>query len=138
MAQTAAQKWGKTYLESFNFGRQNIRYPPCCGILAKSFRMENGRETLYKPEELLFRGLVERYADSGFTRRRGRKKQISDGTNPNLEPFSLLGRKGTRGLVLTQRPHLELGEARYPRVLDAIKGKLKGAEGNLRGVPVII
>ena len=101
--------------------------------------MGNCRETLFQPKELLLRGLVERYADSGLTGRRGRKKkQISGGTNLNFEPIILLGGKGTGGVAQTKttfgvrRSTLPEGARLYG------SGIFKGEERNLRGVPVII
>ena len=51
-------------------------------------------------------------------------KKISGGTNPKFEPIPLLGGRGQEELH-KRRPHLELGEARYPRLLDAMEGQFR-------------
>ena len=58
----------------FILAGETYETPHVVGILAESLPMGNGSETLYKPEKLILRRLVDGYADSGFTERRGRKK----------------------------------------------------------------
>ena len=122
--QTAGASGGKPTWNRFILAGQTCETPHVAGILVESLPMGNGRETLYKTGKLLLRGLVDGYANGGFTGRRGRKKQISSGTNPNFEPIPLLGERGQERLH-KRRPHLKLGEARYPRVLYAMEGEFE-------------
>ena len=100
--------------------------------------MGNGCETLYKPEKLLLRGLVDGCADSGFYRKKWTGKQISDGTKPNFEPIPLLGGKGPGGVTQTKTTHGIGRGTLYAGARCYGGGIQKGAERNLRGVPVII
>ena len=67
------------------------------GILVESLLVGSSRETFQKSKKLLLRGYTGRHADSGVAGRSGWKKQVSGGTNLNLELLPLPGGERTGG-----------------------------------------
>ena len=90
--------WKRVILAGETYGTPHV-----VGILAESLPMWNGRET---QEEMDGKNILA-----------AEQTLIS-----NL--YLCLGRRGQEELH-KRRPHLELGEARYPRVLDAMEGEFK-------------
>ena len=100
MAQSAGVTGRKNPLEVVSFWpEKHTEFPMLWQFWLNRFQWGMVAKHSINPKKLLFRGLVDGYADSGVTGGGGRKKQVSGRTNPNFDPIPLLRGKGPIGVA---------------------------------------
>ena len=96
-------------------------------ISFESLPVGNGRGRFYKPKEFLLRGYDGRHVNSGTAEEVDVKNKLAAERILISNLYFCLGEKGQEEFH-KRRQHFELGESRYPRVLDAMEGNSRRSE----------